>query len=257
MIFSPPTITQSWVLLRVKRIEIFVEGISELIFVRDILQKIYNYDATIVYIHCNSLNTSTNSANLWTFGNINAKYHIEITDTGSYTKLLSAITDRRKRLSENKASLVLGLRDIDSQEYEEYKKDHNRGEAIQKVEKGTLKGLGLVTFDMEVKIFYAVTQLEAWFLALHKIFPQIDSRLTHNFIKTSLGLDLENIDPEKDLEKPSNNLVAILALINNHDDKPRRTNVVISKITLGLIEEIKNQKVSRMHKFIKQLKTLV
>lgn len=98
-----------------KRIEIFVEGISELIFVRDILQKIYNYDATTVYIRCNSLNTSTNLTDLWTFGNINATYHIEITDTESYTKPLSAITNRRKRLSENNASLVLGLRDIDSQ----------------------------------------------------------------------------------------------------------------------------------------------
>lgn len=237
-----------------KRIEIFVEGISELIFVRDILQKIYNHDATTVYIHCNSLNTSTNSTNLWTFGNTNATYHIEITDTGSYTKLLSAITNRRNRLSENNAGLVLGLRDIDSQEYEEYKKDHCRDEAIQKVEEGVLRGLSSVTFDMEVKIFYAVTELEAWFLALHKIFPQIDSRLTNNFIKTSLGLDLENIDPEKNLEKPSDDLLAILALINNHDDKPRRTNVVISKITLELIEEIKNQKVSRMHQFIEQLK---
>lgn len=239
-----------------KRIEIFVEGISELIFVRDILQKIYNYDANAVYIHCNSLNTSTNLTDLWTFGNTNAKFHIEITDTGSYTRLLSAITDRSERLSENNASLVLGLRDIDSQEYKEYKKVHSRDEAIQKVEEGVLKGLNLVKFDMEVKIFYAVTELEAWFLALHKVFPQINSILTHDFIKTSLGLDLEDIDPEKDLEKPSDNLIAILALVNNHDDKPRRTKVIVSKITLDLIEEIKNQKVLRMHQFINQLKTL-
>ncbi len=238
-----------------KRIEIFVEGISELIFVRDILQKIYNYDANTIYIHCNSLNNFTNLTDLWPFGNTNATYHIEITDTGGYTKLLSAITNRRMRLSENEASLVLGLRDIDSQEYEEYKKDHSRDVAIQKVEQGVLKGLNVVTFNIEVKIFYAVTELEAWFLALHTIFPQIDSRLTHDFIKTSLDLDLENIDPEKDLEKPSDNLMAILELINNHDDKPRRTKVIVSKITLELMEEIKNQKVSRMHEFIDQLKT--
>lgn len=239
-----------------KRIEIFVEGISELIFVRDMLQKIYNYDANTVFIHCNSLNAPTNLKDLWTFGNTDAKFHIEITDTGSYTKLLSAITDRKNRLSENKTRLIIGLRDIDSQEYEEYKKSHNRNEAIRKVEEGVSKGLNLVAFDMKIKIFYAITELEAWFLALYKIFPEIDSRLTLNFIKTRLGLDLQHIDPEKDLEKPSDNLIAILALINNHDDKPRRTKVIVSKITLELIVEIKNQKVLRMHQFIKQLKTL-
>ncbi len=239
-----------------KRIEIFVEGISDLIFVRDLLQKIHNYDVSKLYIHCSSLNTSTNLKDLWPLGNPEADCHIEITDTGSYTKFLSAITNRKERLSKNNVSLVLGLRDIDSQEYENFKKVSTRDDAIKKVEEGVLKGLSQVTFSMEVKIFYALTELEAWFLALPKIWPQINSKLTLNFIKTRLNLDLENIDPEVALEKPSEDLKNILALIGSTDDKPRRTKVIIDKITIELIEEIRDIKVSRLHLFIDQLKNI-
>lgn len=237
-----------------KRIEIFVEGISELIFVRDILQKLYAYDVTKIYIQCISLNPPSNPNDLWNFGNKDAEYLIEIIDTGSYTRLLSAITNRAKRFSENKVSLVLGLRDVDSKEYSEYKKIYTRDDSIKKVEEGILKGLSLTSFDMNVMIYYAEMELEAWFLALHKVFPLIDTRLTAAYIKLKLGLDIENIDPETALQKPSLDLTKILALIGKHDDKPKRTKVIANYINLDLVEEVRNIKVKRMFDFIDKLK---
>ena len=240
-----------------KRVEIFVEGISELIFVRDILLKIYNFNATKIYIHCNSLNPRTNHKDLWERGTPGAEIHIEITDVVGYTNLLSAIADRRKRLEENKVSLVLGLRDIDSSEYTEFiRESFTRDESILKVQEGVDKGLSLYDFGMEVKIFYAVLELEAWFLALYKVFVQIDSRLTNDYIKSELGLDLESIDPEKDIEDPCAEIEKVFALVNKSDDKPRRTTVIVGKITLELVDEVKELKVARMHEFIDQLKSL-
>jgi hypothetical protein len=240
-----------------KRIEIFVEGISELIFVRDLLCKIYSYDATVIRIHCSSLNPSVNFSDLWEYGNSDAKFHIEITDVGSYTKLLSAIVNRANGLLRNRTHLVMGLRDIDSLEYSEYRKNLNRADSITKIENGIQAGLVIANTGLNVRIYYAVTELEAWFLAFYPLFFKIDARLTLDFIKNNVGLDLNGCNPETDFEKPSVVFGNILASVAKYDDKPRRTTAFLSILDINNIMSVDNTIVSRYHLFLNALITLV
>ena len=55
-------------------------------------------------------------------------------------------------------------------------------------------------------------EIEAWFLADHSLFSKIDESLTPEYIKTKLGLDLINDDPEKECRHPAKDIDNILCL---------------------------------------------
>lgn len=83
----------------------------------------------------------------------------------------------------------------------------------------------------DVHLCYAIMETEAWVLGLSEFFEMIDEKLTHDLINTSLGLDLENIDPENYIYNPATILTRVFNLVGkNYSKKQGEIDSIISHL---------------------------
>ena len=73
----------------------------------------------------------------------------------------------------------------------------------------------------KVSLYFAIMEIEAWFLGMYNLFQRIDSGLTVQFIRDKIGIDLMKTDPETSFYKPSDQLKAIYAQCGRTYDKRR------------------------------------
>jgi len=71
----------------------------------------------------------------------------------------------------------------------------------------------------KIVICFAIVEVEAWFIAMYKLFEKIDKRLTSEYIKNKIGIDLENVNPETAFFHPANQMETIYRLAGKHYDK--------------------------------------
>lgn len=196
------------------KIAIFVEGQSELIFVRTLLLTVIN-NAKLSF-ECVKLNKGGRQDTVpYKYSPPNPDVFFLIIDVGNDERVLSAIKEREKTLFENGYKKVLGLRDMYSRMYYERSPGIIRDSLTKDFIKAAQTIIDTMSSPDAVILYFAIMELEAWFLAMYSLFQKINATLSVQNIEQQLGYNLCNIDPQKQFYKPYLEMNRIFGLIGS------------------------------------------
>jgi len=221
-----------------KKFVIFTEGRGELIFVRHILIQVIGYDH--LSFHCFDLISDRYREVPHRLDNPNASVYYEIINVGTDERVLSAIGEYSEKYI-NLGFDVIGLRDMYSAQYKKRSNqvDHNVNNYFRTI---TANYIQRLKNPEKIHFFFAIMELEAWFLGLSNVLERIDSSLTSENIRGQLNIDLANIDPEQSIFHPAVVFAQILRIANiNYDKHGREIESYVSRITLDDVTHLANE----------------
>lgn len=158
------------------------------------------------------------------------KRHFIIINVGNDEKVLSAIKERSSNLN---CDLILGLRDMYSEQYKMRANSIDDLINTQFIE-ATQNIINTFPNSDKIQFTFAIMEVEAWFLGMHQIFSRIHDDLNTGEINRLLGIDIENIDPEKTFFHPAQTLDRIFSLVKQSYSKSRDD---VERITTALRKE--------------------
>lgn len=205
------------------KIAIFVEGQTELVFVREYLLKSYAYQN--ISIHCYTLfrDDSFNTTE-YAYPNENAANYFQIINVGNDNAVLTRLLNREEYLWNVGFNRIIGLRDMYSKNYRE---DVSINGVIDKqlnidTIEATYKTLqNRAKQPDKIDFCFAIMEGESWILGFHNCFEKINPKLTSSYIKEKLGFDLETIDPETTFFHPASTLRKIYELAEENYNKSK------------------------------------
>ena len=98
--------------------------------------------------------------------------------------------------------MIIGLRDMYSEAYEKLSRGVINDDISNQFIQNHNSTIQKMTYQDRIKLYFAIMEIEAWFLAMYDIFQRIDSVLTIEYIEEKLGFDLRRIDPQGEFFKP-------------------------------------------------------
>lgn len=202
-----------------KKVAVFVEGQAELILVRELLLRMYDYQN--IGINCYALINNNFNNVPYDFGSTIEQNYYMIVNVGNDNSVLSKIISRADGLYKKGYTKIIGLRDV----YGDIYKKHNKGQRninhtiISKLESAAQYQISNTSSPQNIKLFFAIMEVEAWFLGFNNIFKNIDTALSNEFIKSKLKYDLENNDPETTYYHPAKIIGDIYNLVELKYDK--------------------------------------
>lgn len=202
------------------RIAIFVEGQSELIFLREAFLKYFEYSD--IEIECRNLFTKSYFTKAeYDFHFPNASKHIQIINVGNDNAVLSRLLNRENEMWKAGYDCIIGLRDMYSKDYMRIS-DKIDPYTISKFIEGSKNTIEVRSLRPEsIFLCFAVMEIESWIIGLSKIFQKIDDKLTVEFIEKHLSVNLNKIDPETEFYRPSNFINQVYSLIGKSYNKKK------------------------------------
>jgi hypothetical protein len=197
-----------------RRVAIFTEGQSALIFVRNLLLTII--DNSLLSFECLKLLSDKEHNVPYTYDNPNSHVHFMIVDVGNDSKVLSAIKDREKLLVNRGYEKIIGLRDMYSADYDRRSPRVINDRVAHQFIEGANTIIQTMTHPNKIMMCFSIMELEAWFLSMYTIFRKINPILSVEYIESRLGVNLRAIDPQKKFYKPSVQLKKVLNLCGIH-----------------------------------------
>ena len=217
---------------------IFVEGQTELIFVREFLLKISDYQD--VSIECYTLfSDSEFKETEYQYSNKNATKHFQLINVGNDNRVLTAMLRREKDLFNAGYHKIIGLRDMYGEQYRQAVKTHIiKPEINQRFINGAR---GQLT-NKNTHFVYSIMEIEAWLLGLRQAFQKLDARLTPQYIQEQLNYNIEEIDPEVFFFHPANNVSDLYRLAGRggYDKSKGEVNAIVSCIEKEDYLDLKN-----------------
>ena len=230
-----------------KRIAIFVEGLTEQILVRRMLETVMqkkNIAIQTVKItggHSIRMNfTIMHAAKVYG----RTAYYVLIYDCGGETNVKGYLMMQRKKLVEKGYTCILGLRDV----YPNFTQ-----EDIPKLEKG-------LNFQISQKgalthIHLAIMETEAWFLGEYHHLRKVSQSLTPEFIEKRLGFNPKTENME-DRQAPAQDLKRVYRLVGHDYTKKRyKLNSIVSKLDFYYFTHSLSSKMKSLGDFVRQLET--
>ncbi|MCF8224832.1 MAG: hypothetical protein K9J30_03020 [Bacteroidales bacterium] len=228
-----------------KRIAIFVEGQTEQILVRRMLETVmakkniaiqtmritggHNVRMSFTVLHAAQTKRE-------------ADFYVLIYDCGGETNVKSYMLAQRQSLLDKGYTCIIGLRDV----YPNFTHDQ-----IPKLKKGLnyqLSQKGAVTH-----IFLAVMETEAWFLGEYRHFLKVSSKLTPEYIESQLGFNPRRDNMEL-REAPAFDLKHVYRLVNHDYIKKRnKINSIVSKLDFDFFTHKLSETMSSLGYFVRQL----
>ena len=210
---------------------IFVEGQTELIFVREFLLRIFDYQN--ISISCYRLFTDNNLIPAeYEVQNKDAENHFQILHIGDDNSVLSRILKREKYLFKSGFTKIIGLRDMYSKQYREIVKDSSIDPTVnQKFIESHNEQISKLENSDSIHFHFAIMEVESWLLGIRTLLTKVDSKLTNDFIKEQLNIDLNELDPETAFFRPAKTLNAIFSLVGKSYGKSKSdVNTIVSQI---------------------------
>lgn len=202
-----------------RKLAVFVEGQTELVFVREFLKQWYGYDVNVVGFDCYNLLAKEFCDAEYKYGSEDSENYFMIVNVGNDKSVLSSIIGRLKFLRNKGFQLVVGLRDMYSSQYI---KDAHKHEIVDEVSRQHVESVKKILSDLEDGVFvdfhFAIMEVEAWFMGMDGFVERLDERLTRDFVCQNLNISLDD-DPEKTLFHPAAELGKIYALVGKQYDK--------------------------------------
>lgn len=202
-----------------RKLAVFVEGQTELIFVREFLKQWYAYDINVIGFDCYKLLSDEFCDASYKYGSEDSENYFFLVNVGNDNTVLSAIIKRIKFLQNKGFQVVVGLRDMYSRLYI---KDAGKREIVDSVSQQYFNSVKEVLGNIEngsfVDFHFAIMEVEAWFLGVPGFLEKLDECLTPDYVKQEVGIDLEN-DPERTIFHPAAELGKIYSLAGKQYDK--------------------------------------
>jgi hypothetical protein len=201
-----------------KRIAVFTEGQTELVFVRNLVGVIHGYENicfTCMNLHAESLREVPYKHTC-----PNPKVEYLIVNVAGDSKVLSAITEREEKLIDEGYDEVIGLRDMYCEEYVNSSStiDPNLNQSFISNHHETINTLANAD---KIRFFFAIMEIESWILAMYTLLEKYNPALTKEYIIQCLNIDLENIDPEEVFFHPTLTMMDIFAITGDNYDKSK------------------------------------
>lgn len=201
-----------------KKIAIFTEGQSELMFIRYLLLTII--DNSRLSYECIKLKSErTYHYPYIKYDSPDPDFYFIIINVGNDERVLSSIKEREEGLFGKGYHEIIGLRDMYCEVYDKRSTGRiDNGLSEQFINRSTN-----VISDMSnpeaISLFFSIMELEAWFLSMYNLFQKINPALTLEYIERECGYNLKNIDPQTNFYRPSNEIIRIMNLIGIDYDK--------------------------------------
>jgi hypothetical protein len=196
---------------------IFVEGYTELITVREFLLREFHY---LISLECRTLFKPGKLEKAeYDFPNPTAHMHFQIVNVGNDNAVLSRILVRETHMWAAGYERIIGLRDMYSRAYREVSSTIDNSINQQFIDGANATLTRKAQHPEKIMMCFAIMEVEAWFLGMYEIFQRLDSRLSHEYIKQQLGIDLQKIDPEVEFFHPAIQMGNIYQLAEKHYDK--------------------------------------
>jgi hypothetical protein len=205
-----------------KKIAIFTEGQTEQIFTRECLLRIFD-PSTISFECLELLNHNLQSVPYKYPQNPNPQvtiYFLLINCHGD-EGVLSSIRERERDMIEKGFKTIFGLRDLYCAKYNELAKgkiDENITLTMKKAHAQTIANM--INHD-KIGLYYAIMEVESWFLGMYNLFEKIDNSLTIEYIHQQTNFDLRIIDPQSSFYHPTEFLCSVLGLCGMQYSKKR------------------------------------
>lgn len=205
-----------------KKLAVFVEGLTEQILVRQMLQSVLGRNRIAIQTvkitgghNVRMSFTVMRAAHVVT----HTEYYVLVYDCGGETNVKGYLMARRDKLVASGYSMIIGLRDV----YPNFSRDD-----IPRL----LRGLNhkLPQKGATTSIYLAVMETEAWFLGEYRHLRKVSKILTPEFIRKHLGFNprTENME-ERD--HPSEDMKSVYRLVGHDYTKKRdRLNAVVGKL---------------------------
>jgi hypothetical protein len=199
-----------------RKVAIFTEGQGELIFVRHLLSLVIGYER--LSFECLALRSDRLFAVPHKYRSPQAIVHFLIVNVGSDERVVSAIAERQAELVNKGFDEILGLRDMYSRAYRKraQRVDSAVIESFVQAQAAVIQNMSNAE---KIRVFFAIMELEAWFLAMYNLFQKINPSLTCAYIAEQLSFDLKTTNPETEFLHPANEFAAILNLAGITYDK--------------------------------------
>ena len=225
-----------------KKLVIFVEGLTKQILVRKMLQAVL--DRNRIAIQTVKITGGHNVRMSFTVMRAarvdrQTDFYVLIYDCGGETNVKSYLLARRNKLISNGYTMVLGLRDV----YPNF----NREEVPKLV-----KGLNnkLPQKKAKTHIYLAIMETEAWFLGEYKHLTRISRKLTPEFVEKHLGFNPKTENMEE-RDHPSDDMKTAYQLVGHDYTKKRdRLNAVIGKLDFQYFTHELAQRMPSIGRFI-------
>ncbi len=225
-----------------KKLAIFVEGLTEQILVRQMLQAVL--DRNKIAIQTVKITGGHNVRMSFTVMRAahvdhQTDFYVLIYDCGGETNVKGYLMARRDKLIASGYTMILGLRDV----YPNFERDE-----VPKL----LRGLNhkLPQRKARTHIYLAVMETEAWFLGEYKHLKKVSRKLTPEFVMKNLGFNPRSENMEH-RNHPAEDMKAAYQLVGHDYTKKRdRLNAVISKLDFQYFTHGLANEMSSLGKFI-------
>lgn len=231
------------------KIAMFVEGETEHIFVRALLE---NYFAAgKIQIESIEMKGKRNTFIYFKDMRTYADHLCLIVNTRSDERVLSLIKENYLNMLDKGFEVFFGLRDLKSESFDIFGEE----KVIETIHRTIKK------FQISDNIFFhfAKMTIEAWLLASPKMFLELDSSLTVEEIESKVSINLEKIDPET-IKNPTKVLKNILSLIDfKYSKKADSTHRIVSKIDWEdlCFEAQQKENISFFFAFLRDLESVI
>ena len=192
-----------------RKVAIFTEGQGELIFVRHLLSHVIGYDA--LSFECLQLRAGNLHHFPYRYSSPNATVHYLILDVGNDVKVMSAILERQEGLIRKGYDVIIGLRDMYSQEYRTRSRIIDASVTNSFISKH-YETIQEMSNPDKISICFAIMELESWLLSMYRLLERFNPTLNCEHIERELGFDLSKINPETEFFHPAKDLEKILSL---------------------------------------------
>lgn len=228
-----------------RKLAIFVEGLTEQILVRQLLQTVL--DQNRIAIQTVKITGGHNVRMSFTVMRAaqlerRTDYYIMIFDCGGETNVKGYLMTHREKLVSNGYSMIMGLRDV----YPNFTR-----EEVPKL----IRGLNyrLPQKGAATHIYLAVMETEAWFLGEYKHLKKVSPKLTPQFIEKHLGFNPRTGNMEE-RDQPSSDIKAVYQLVGHDYTKKRdRLNAVIRKLDFSYFTHSLAEKMPSLGTFVNGL----
>jgi len=228
-----------------KRIAIFVEGLTEQILVRKMLESVMKRkNIAIQTVKITGGHNIRMSFTVMQAAQVsrNTGYYVLIYDCGGETNVKGYMMTQRQSLVDKGYSCILGLRDV----YPNF--------TLEDVPK-LLRGLN---FKMPQKgalthIHIAIMETEAWFLGEYTHLRKVSKKLSPEFIQKRLGFNPKTDNMEL-RERPADDLKRVYKLVDHdYTKKRRKLNSIIDKLDFNFFTHRLANKMHSLGDFVRQL----
>lgn len=181
---------------------VYVEGLSEMLFIADVLQKYSNYDPAKCGILCVNLNADNYvRMNSPTLGDVNSANYYQIVNVNNDNFVISKLNKDIPGLLANGYDVILGLKDVYGDTYKRLL-NHERVIDRTKIEQmHTVQTSSINSQGCDCRLHFAIMEYESWMLALIENYVVNKGQDIANICQ-QIGVDITTCDPENDIYHP-------------------------------------------------------